>query len=275
MFVSQVWANGLLSLGLFRAILAVNIAVLVLNAALVSALVPLDGARGAAIGTAVAEIAAALLQAFVVIRRRPQLRPSLRRVPLVLLAGAVGLAPLALTGLPVIVRVVISTTVYVGVVIVDPRLPGGAARPDTACGAVGAAAGKRALIALLSARGRVAAAPRPDRSRARALGGHRQARPPRRPPPAEARPRRHGGAVHEQSPAHDERLERERPRGRPAREQPVAAQQEAASEPRQLALPRRADTDRRAALVDPPCERRLGCAQPARRSRRPRSTSSP
>ncbi len=123
MFVSQVWANGLLSLGLFRAILAVNIAVLVLNAALVSALVPLDGARGAAIGTAVAEIAAALLQAFVVIRRRPQLRPSLRRVPLVLLAGAVGLAPLALTGLPVIVRVVISTTVYVGVVIVTHAYP--------------------------------------------------------------------------------------------------------------------------------------------------------
>ena len=51
MFVSLVWANGLLGLGLYRQILAISVAGLVLTAALVAVLVPIDGAQGAAIGT--------------------------------------------------------------------------------------------------------------------------------------------------------------------------------------------------------------------------------
>ena len=81
MFVSIVWANALLSLGLYRMILAINLATLAFNAALVAALIPLDGSRGAAIGTTVAEIAAGILQAVAVIRSRPQLRPSARVLP--------------------------------------------------------------------------------------------------------------------------------------------------------------------------------------------------
>jgi len=123
MFVSLVWANAMLSLGQFRAILVISVSMLLLNGVMVAALVPLDGARGAAIATAVAEIVAAIAQALAVVRARPQLRPSLRIAPFVALAAAVGLISLALTGLPVIVRLIISTALFGGVVLLTRSLP--------------------------------------------------------------------------------------------------------------------------------------------------------
>jgi O-antigen/teichoic acid export membrane protein len=123
MFVSLVWAYGLLSLGLYRQILWISLSALALSAALVALLVPIDGARGAAIGTAVAEIAGAIVQAIAVVRGRPELRPSMRSVPFIALAAGVGLLPLALTGLPVIVRLVISTTLFVGVILTTRAFP--------------------------------------------------------------------------------------------------------------------------------------------------------
>ncbi len=123
MFVSLVWANAMLSLGLFRGILVISVSMLLLNGILVSALIPLDGARGAAIATAIAEIAAVVVQAVAVVRDRPQLRPPLRILPFVALAAAVGLVPLAMTGLPVIVRLIISTTLFGGVVLITRSLP--------------------------------------------------------------------------------------------------------------------------------------------------------
>jgi O-antigen/teichoic acid export membrane protein len=123
MFVSQVWANGLLGLGVYRVILVVNLAGLVFTAALVAPLVLLDGAQGAAIGTAIGEVALALADCLAVIHRRPQLRPSLRIVPGVALAAALGLAPLALTGIPVIVRLLISTALFGGAVLVTHAYP--------------------------------------------------------------------------------------------------------------------------------------------------------
>lgn len=123
MFVSLVWANAMLSLGLFRQILVISVSMLLLNAILVSALVPLDGARGAAIATAIAEIVAMGAQAVAVVRDKPELRPPLRVLPFVALAAALGLLPLALTGLPVIVRLLISTTLFGAVVLVTRALP--------------------------------------------------------------------------------------------------------------------------------------------------------
>jgi O-antigen/teichoic acid export membrane protein len=123
MFVSLVWANALLSLGLFRLIMGLSLATLLLNALLVSVLIPLDGARGAAIGTAVAEIVGAVAQALAVVRGRPQLRPSLRTLPSVATAAALGLAPLALTGMPVIARLALSTALFGSVVLLTKALP--------------------------------------------------------------------------------------------------------------------------------------------------------
>ncbi len=57
------------------------------------------------------------------IHRRPQLRPSLRIVPGVALAAALGLAPLALTGIPVIARLLISTALFGAAVLVTHAYP--------------------------------------------------------------------------------------------------------------------------------------------------------
>ena len=123
MFVSLVWANGLLGLGLYRLILMISIGGLVLNSALVVPLVLIDGAQGAAIGTSTAEVVLAVVQCLAVVRRRPLLRPSLRIVPGVALAAALGLTPLALTGIPVIVRLVISTALFAGALLATRAYP--------------------------------------------------------------------------------------------------------------------------------------------------------
>jgi O-antigen/teichoic acid export membrane protein len=120
MFVSLVWANGLLGLGLFRSILIISVSALILNVALVTPLVLIDGARGAAIGTAIAESLLGVAQCLAVIRGRPSLRPSLRILPALVLASALGLVPLTMTGLPVVVRMAISTVLF-GAVLLGTR----------------------------------------------------------------------------------------------------------------------------------------------------------
>jgi O-antigen/teichoic acid export membrane protein len=123
MFVSLVWAYGLLSLGVYRQIMIINIAALLLNSALVVALVEADGARGAAIGTAIAEIFVTLVQARAAIRRQPKLRPPLRLLPRVALAAAIGLSPLLFEGMPTIVRIVFSTTLFGGALLALRAVP--------------------------------------------------------------------------------------------------------------------------------------------------------
>jgi O-antigen/teichoic acid export membrane protein len=123
MFVSMVWANGLLSLGSYRLIMVLNVSALAFNALLVALLIPLDGARGAAIGTAAAEIAVTIVQAVAVVHGRPALRPSLRVLPRAALAAAVGIVPIAFTGLPVIVRLLASTVLFGACVLATRALP--------------------------------------------------------------------------------------------------------------------------------------------------------
>lgn len=123
MFVSMVWASGLLSLGLYRQILILNIGGLALNAALVALLVTIDGSRGAALGTVIAELAGALAQATAVMWGRPQLRPSLRVLPRATLAVAFGLTPLVMDGVPIIARLAISTVLFASTLVVTRALP--------------------------------------------------------------------------------------------------------------------------------------------------------
>lgn len=123
MFVSLVWANGLLGLGLYRVILQISLAGLIFTAALVAVLTVIDGAEGAAIGTSIGETALAIVQCLAVVRGRPALRPSLRVLPGVALAAAVGLAPLALTGIPVIVRLIVSTVLFATAILLTRAYP--------------------------------------------------------------------------------------------------------------------------------------------------------
>lgn len=111
-FVGAVWAYGLLSLHEHRIILVFNITALVAVAVLVAILASVDGARGAAIGTSAVEIAAAIAGAALVAHSRPHLRPGLAVVWKVALASALGALPMLAHGLPVGVRVLLSTALY-------------------------------------------------------------------------------------------------------------------------------------------------------------------
>ncbi|HTB70242.1 MAG TPA: hypothetical protein VK707_04620 [Solirubrobacteraceae bacterium] len=116
-FVSSVWAFGMLSLHQHRLILTFNLAMLGLVAIVVAVLVPLDGAQGAAIGTAFVEVVAAVVNGLLLVRGRPHLAPSLRVVPRVALAALLGSAPALLGGLPIVLRVLLSTTIYVAALL--------------------------------------------------------------------------------------------------------------------------------------------------------------
>ncbi|HWF51696.1 MAG TPA: oligosaccharide flippase family protein [Solirubrobacteraceae bacterium] len=122
-FVSSVWANGLLSLALYRQILLTTGVALALSIVLMIVLVKADGARGAAIATAIGEVGAAMLGALVLLRRRPSLRPRLRVIPRVALAVAIGSVPLWVGGLPSIVRFLLATILYGGVLAVTRAFP--------------------------------------------------------------------------------------------------------------------------------------------------------
>lgn len=122
-FVSVVWSNALLSLRRHGDLLRINLGALCMGAVLTGVLADVDGARGAAAGLAASEVTAAVVTALTVVRRRPLLRPSLRVLPRVSLAVAVGLAPMLLGGVPVIARLAISTLLYAGVLFATGALP--------------------------------------------------------------------------------------------------------------------------------------------------------
>ena len=111
-FVGIVWANGLLSLALYRQILALNAAGLAGMIVLLALVVPDHGARGAAVATAAGEISAAVASGVVLIRRHPSLARSLRVVPRVALAAAVGSASLAIPDLSSLERTLIAGPAY-------------------------------------------------------------------------------------------------------------------------------------------------------------------
>jgi len=122
-FATAVWGNGLLSLRRHGDLLTITVSALVISAALIAALIELDGAIGAAIGLAAGEVGMAVATGTILARRSDELRPSLRIVPLVGMASAVALTPMLATGVPVIVRLAVSTILYAVVLLLTRALP--------------------------------------------------------------------------------------------------------------------------------------------------------
>jgi O-antigen/teichoic acid export membrane protein len=121
-FVGAVWSYGLLSLGRTKDILRINLAALVVGGAAVGALVKVDGARGAAIGTAAGEVLLALLNGWALTRADRRLTPPRRIVPAI--AVATGLAILTpLAGLPVLATCALASAIYLGVVVARGAVP--------------------------------------------------------------------------------------------------------------------------------------------------------
>lgn len=122
-FVGIVWANGLLSLALYRHIMALNVAGLVGIVVLLALLVPDHGARGAAVATALGEIGAAVGSGTVLVRRHPALKRSLKVIPRVALAAGLGVATLAIPGLSVLERTALAGVVYLAGLLVLRAFP--------------------------------------------------------------------------------------------------------------------------------------------------------
>jgi O-antigen/teichoic acid export membrane protein len=122
-FVSCVGQHGLLSLGLHRRILVINLSGLFVAIVLMCLLIPAYGARGAAIATMIGELSAGFTSWLALCTARPELRPSLRMVPGIAAAAAAGCAPLLIGSLPVIVRIVLSSALYFAVVLLTRSYP--------------------------------------------------------------------------------------------------------------------------------------------------------
>jgi O-antigen/teichoic acid export membrane protein len=121
-FSGAVWSNGLLSLGRYREILAINLFALLVGSALIAVLVSIDGAHGAAIATAAGEIVLAVISGFALANADRSLTPPLRIVPSLLLALGLAVAS-TLIDLPVLVSVVLASAVYLGVLLVMGAIP--------------------------------------------------------------------------------------------------------------------------------------------------------
>jgi O-antigen/teichoic acid export membrane protein len=122
-FVNAVWGMTLISLRRYRQLVIVSLVSLVGGALLVVVLASADGAEGAAVGTAITEVAGAVLIPFVIARSDPQVLPSMSEVPRVALAAALAVLVLLIPNVPVLVQVLLATVVYVVVLLATHAIP--------------------------------------------------------------------------------------------------------------------------------------------------------
>ncbi len=122
-FVGNVWMTAMLSLHLHRVILILNLTLLALVAAAVAILAPLYGAQGAAVATALVEVGAAIAGGVVLVHGRSHLKPSLRLLPRVGAAAALGALPMLLTSVPVVGRLALSSAIYALVLLALRAFP--------------------------------------------------------------------------------------------------------------------------------------------------------
>jgi O-antigen/teichoic acid export membrane protein len=122
-FVSAVWGMALLSLRRNRQLMLVNLGALLLGTVLVVVLTLAHGAEGAALGTAITEVALAVAVPFVLRRTDRHLVPSMEAVPRVALAGgAAGLVAL-IPGLPAGALVALASVIYFAILLAMRTIP--------------------------------------------------------------------------------------------------------------------------------------------------------
>jgi PST family polysaccharide transporter len=122
-FVNAVWGITLISLRRYRQLVIMSLVTLVGGAILVVALASADGAEGAAVGTAITEVAVAVVLPFVIARSDPRVLPSMGEVPRVALAAGLAVLTLMIPNVPVIVQVLVATVVYVVVLLATRAIP--------------------------------------------------------------------------------------------------------------------------------------------------------
>jgi O-antigen/teichoic acid export membrane protein len=122
-FVGAVLGYGLLSLERYRAVLAINLTVLVLSGVLTGILGARYGAEGAATATAVVELLYTAMLAIAVMRAgtRPQI--SIAGAPRALLAALLGALALLPPDLPPVAKPLLAVTIYCGCLFAFRAVP--------------------------------------------------------------------------------------------------------------------------------------------------------
>jgi O-antigen/teichoic acid export membrane protein len=115
-FLVAVWATGLWATRGQRTLVVANLIGVAAAAGLTAALIPSEGAQGAAIAMTAAELLLVGCYAYALMRERPKLRPALGVVPKTLAAVAAAGA-LWFVPAPDAVLVVAATAVFFGVLI--------------------------------------------------------------------------------------------------------------------------------------------------------------
>lgn len=122
-FLLANWGFALISLRRHRALLVANLIALVASLSLVLALAPAHGARGAAWGTIVGEVALATSYLWALVRANSRLRPELGVAAKV--AGAVGVASAValIPGLSGLALVLSAAVAYLAVIVATRAIP--------------------------------------------------------------------------------------------------------------------------------------------------------
>jgi O-antigen/teichoic acid export membrane protein len=122
-FVFGVWGFALLALGRYRGILIANAVALLASATVTLALAPPFGAFGAAFATLAGDTCLALGYGLVLMRKHPEFRVSLERVPTVALACGIGASALLVPGIPNVVTLIVASGAYVAVLVALGAIP--------------------------------------------------------------------------------------------------------------------------------------------------------
>ena len=122
-FLVATWGHGLLSMRRNRALLGANLLAFALGTGLTLGLAPAYGAIGGAIATTGTELALALIYAVLLVRHRPDLRPSLGVLGPVAAASAAALVPPLLLGTPSVASVAIASVIYFTVLVALRAIP--------------------------------------------------------------------------------------------------------------------------------------------------------
>ncbi|HVA19537.1 MAG TPA: hypothetical protein VMU55_05135, partial [Solirubrobacteraceae bacterium] len=104
-------------------LMLINLGALAVGSVLVATLTALGGPNGAASATAIMEIGLAIVGLLVLSRGHAHLRPSLRRLPRILLAGLIAATPALIPGIPTLVLVVVAMALYAGLLFASGAIP--------------------------------------------------------------------------------------------------------------------------------------------------------
>lgn len=111
-FVSAVWGITLISLRRNRQLVLVNFGALIAGSILVVLLASAHGAEGAALGTAITELALAVTVPFVILRSDPEIVPEMTMVPRVLLAAGLAAVVVLIPSISPIVQALLASIIY-------------------------------------------------------------------------------------------------------------------------------------------------------------------